>query len=100
MLCRDLSGRAFGCFGRCLRQGGYPPERMRSRGLVPLGNWHSHPESPARPSEEDKRLANDSRASYLILSLEDDTNPVLHAFHVEGVDGQKTVHKEELEILE
>ena len=22
-----------------------------SNGLVPLGNWHSHPESPSRPSE-------------------------------------------------
>ena len=30
---------------------------MRANGLVPLGNWHSHPESPSRPSEEDKRLA-------------------------------------------
>ena len=24
---------------------------MRVRGLKPLGNWHSHPESPSRPSE-------------------------------------------------
>ena len=22
---------------------------MRANGLVPLGNWHSHPESPSRP---------------------------------------------------
>ena len=42
---------------------------IRSNGWLPLGNWHSHPESPSRPSEEDKRLANDSKASYLILSL-------------------------------
>lgn len=69
---------------------------MRSNGLKPLGNWHSHPESPSRPSEEDKRLANDSKASYLILSLEDENNPVLNAFHVETVDGEKTVRKEEL----
>ena len=34
---------------------------MRANGLVPLGNWHSHPESPSRPSEEDKRLAYDSK---------------------------------------
>ena len=40
---------------------------MRANGLVPLGNWHSHPESPSRPSEEDKRLAYDSKASYMIL---------------------------------
>ena len=24
---------------------------MRANGLVPLGNWHSHPESPSRPSD-------------------------------------------------
>ena len=73
---------------------------MRENGLKPLGNWHSHPESPSRPSEEDKRLANDSKASYLILSLMEEGNPVLNAFHVETVDGEKTVRKEELIIKE
>ena len=47
------------------------------------GNWHSHPESPSRPSEEDKRLAFDSTAAYLILSLMDPEHLVLNAFHVE-----------------
>ncbi len=56
---------------------------MRSRGLVPLGNFHSHPESPARPSEEDKRLAYDKKASYMILSLMDREHPVLKSFHIE-----------------
>lgn len=73
---------------------------MRANGWKPLGNWHSHPESPSRPSEEDKRLANDSSASYLILSLMDENEPVLNAFHVENVDGIKTVRKEELIIVE
>ena len=73
---------------------------IRANGLKPLGNWHSHPESPSRPSEEDKRLANDSNASYLILSLQEEGNPVLNAFHVESVDGEKTVRKEELIIQE
>lgn len=57
---------------------------MRAKGLKPLGNWHSHPESPSRPSQEDKRLAFDSRASYLILSLQDRENPVFKSFHIEG----------------
>ena len=35
---------------------------MRAKGWQPLGNWHSHPATPSRPSEEDKRLAYDSRA--------------------------------------
>ena len=72
---------------------------MRANGLKPLGNWHSHPESPSRPSEEDKRLANDSKASYLILSLMEEDKPVLNAFHVEGEQGSRTVRKEELEII-
>ncbi|MBQ9438010.1 MAG: M67 family metallopeptidase [Lachnospiraceae bacterium] len=72
---------------------------MRANGLSPLGNWHSHPESPSRPSEEDKRLANDSKASYLILSLAEEGRPVLNAFHVEGEEGSREVRKEELEIV-
>lgn len=61
---------------------------MRAEGLVPLGNWHSHPVSPSRPSDEDKRLAFDSSASYLILSLMDD-EPVLNSFHIEGDKAEK-----------
>ena len=68
---------------------------MRAEGLIPLGNWHSHPVSPSRPSDEDKRLAFDSSASYLILSLMDD-EPVLNSFHIEG----DTATKEELVIVE
>ena len=72
---------------------------MRAEGLVPLGNWHSHPETPSRPSEEDKRLANDKNAVYLILSLQEKDRPVLNAFHVETRDGGKQVRKEELVII-
>ena len=39
-------------------------------------------------------------ASYLILSLMEEGNPVHNAFHVETVDGEKTVRKEELIIKE
>lgn len=69
---------------------------MRAEGLTPLGNWHSHPESPSRPSDEDKRLAYESRASYMILSLMDRENPVLNSFKIQG-DGAE---KEELVIVE
>jgi proteasome lid subunit RPN8/RPN11 len=62
---------------------------MRANGYTPLGNWHSHPESPSRPSDEDKRLAYDSKASYMILSLMDDANPVLNSFHIEGTESEK-----------
>lgn len=57
---------------------------MRANGLAPLGNWHSHPETPSRPSQEDKRLAFDSKASYLILSLMDRDSPVLNSFQICG----------------
>ncbi len=67
---------------------------MRASGLKPLGNWHSHPESPSRPSEEDIRLAFDSKASYMILSLMA-KEAVLNSFHVEN--GQVT--KEDLRII-
>lgn len=63
---------------------------MRAEGLILLGNWHSHPESPSRPSEEDKRLAYDSKASYLILSLMEET-PVLKSFHVENGESSEEI---------
>lgn len=69
---------------------------MRQKGYKLLGNWHSHPESPSRPSEEDKRLAHDPNIDYLILSLMDQENPVLNAFLVENhVD----VNKDELQFV-
>ena len=68
----------------------------RAAGLAMLGNFHSHPESPSRPSEEDKRLAYDSTAEYLILSLMEPGNPVLKAF---GVDAEKNVTVHEIEMV-
>ena len=69
---------------------------MRANGFSPLGNWHSHPESPSRPSEEDKRLAYDSKASYLILSLMEIDKPVLNSFRISG----DTAENEGLEITD
>ena len=42
---------------------------LRAKGLDMLGIYHSHPETPARPSEEDIRLALTPDVSYLIISL-------------------------------
>lgn len=70
---------------------------IRANGYELLGNFHSHPESPSRPSEEDKRLAYDSKVNYLILSLMDLENPVFNAFQI---DENKEVTKEELNIVE
>lgn len=68
---------------------------MCASGIKPLGNWHSHPQTPARPSGEDIRLAFDSEASYLILSLQDAEQPILCSYHIEG----DTVETEELTVL-
>jgi proteasome lid subunit RPN8/RPN11 len=68
---------------------------IRSKGKQLLGNFHSHPESPSRPSKEDIRLAYDSKIHYLILSLMEEDNPVLNSFHIE----KDEVTKEELVIV-
>lgn len=64
---------------------------MRANGLKALGNWHSHPESPSRQSEEDKRLSYDHNASYMIISLMKPDEPVLKSFHF---DGEKSTAEE------
>jgi proteasome lid subunit RPN8/RPN11 len=56
---------------------------MRKKGLVLLGNFHSHPETPARPSAEDIRIAFDPKLSYIIISLKD-AEPVLKSFIITG----------------
>lgn len=67
---------------------------MRAKGYRQFGNWHSHPESPSRPSDEDKKLAHDPNADYLILSLQDRENPVLNAFRIKG---HEDVEREEIQ---
>ncbi|TCS75200.1 M67 family metallopeptidase [Pectinatus cerevisiiphilus] len=61
---------------------------MRKHGYALLGNFHSHPASPARPSVEDKRLAFDPSISYLILSLAE-KDPVLKSFKIENKNSQE-----------
>jgi proteasome lid subunit RPN8/RPN11 len=56
----------------------------RSQGLQIIANYHSHPASPARPSEEDIRLAFDPDITYIILSLQEKDNPVIKAFSIKG----------------
>ena len=53
----------------------------RQEGLDIIANYHSHPETPARPSQEDIRLAYDPDIYYLIISLAGD-QPELKAFRI------------------
>lgn len=54
---------------------------MRRKELKLLGNYHSHPGTPARPSAEDIRLAYDPEGIYMILSLQGE-EPVIKAFQI------------------
>ena len=63
----------------------------RSKGLKILANWHSHPASPSRPSQEDLRLANDPSIRYAILSLHEGVH--LNSFRIiNGEIVEKEVH--------
>ena len=64
----------------------------RVHGLKILANWHSHPASPSRPSQEDLRLANDPTIRYAILSLLDG-EPKLNSFKIlNGEVVDKEIH--------
>ena len=64
----------------------------RSKNLKILANWHSHPASPSRPSQEDLRLANDPTIRYAILSLLNG-EPKLNSFKIlSGEVVDKEVH--------
>lgn len=67
---------------------------IRKNGWKLIGNFHSHPESPSRPSREDKRLAFDKNMRYLILSLMNPAEPALNAFIIQG----DQVSKEEIRV--
>jgi len=59
-------------------------KELRALELAMVGIYHSHPETPARPSEEDIRLALTPDVSYLIASLHDHAAPVLRSFKIVG----------------
>ena len=51
-----------------------------------VGIYHSHPRSPAEPSQTDINLAHYPHWTYLIVSLEREDDPVVRAWRI--VDGQ------------
>lgn len=64
---------------------------LRSKGSRMLAIYHSHPETPARPSEEDIRLALTPDVSYVIISLAS-TVPVLRSFRItNGISTEEPV---------
>ena len=69
-------------------------KECRNQGLKIRAVYHSHPETPARPSDEDIKLAHDPSLSYVIVSLAG-ADPSIKSFIIkEGV-----VEPEPLEIV-
>ena len=69
-------------------------KEIRSAGMELCAVYHSHPVSPARPSQEDIRLAYDPSLSYVIVSLADQ-GEVVNSFRIKNV----IVESEEIEIV-
>jgi proteasome lid subunit RPN8/RPN11 len=70
---------------------------VRKAGLEILANYHSHPESPARPSQEDIRLAFDPNISYVIVSLAAEL-PDIKSFRIQNGEVEKEEIKIKLEL--
>ena len=58
---------------------------MRQKGLTLKAVYHSHPETPARPSEEDIKLAYDPEISYVIISLAE-SDPAVKSFRIQQTE--------------
>lgn len=56
---------------------------IRSASLKMLAVYHSHPETPARPSAEDVRFALMPGMIYVIVSLHGNNGPVIKGFQIE-----------------
>ena len=67
---------------------------MRAAGLQLCAIYHSHPASPARPSEEDIKLAYDPGISYVIVSLAEEI-PAVRSFRIKAPQ----VEHEDIEIV-
>jgi len=72
-------------------------KECRNQGLQIRAVYHSHPETPARPSVEDIKLAYDPSLSYVIVSLAE-SDPSIKSFIIQkGVvepESLKIINKE------
>jgi len=59
---------------------------IRSAGLEMLAIYHSHPETPARLSAEDIRLALTPNVTYVILSLQSTNGSAIKGFQISGTN--------------
>jgi len=59
---------------------------LRAKGLSMLAIYHSHPETPARPSQEDITLALTPLVSYVIISLANPAEPAVKSYKISAGD--------------
>ena len=69
---------------------------IRSNGFEMLAIYHTHPETPARPSQEDIRMAFTAGVVYIIASLVNAEKPDIKGFLIDDAK----VEKVELEFVE
>jgi len=70
-------------------------KEMRHQGMKLCAVYHSHPDTPARPSAEDIQLAYDPTIRYVIVSLAND-HPSVKAFQIRKAE----VKPEPIEIVD
>ena len=68
----------------------------RKENLTLLSVYHSHPETPARLSEEDIKLLNDPNMVYIIVSLREET-PEIKGYQLNKPD-DKTIEITRIEL--
>lgn len=57
---------------------------LRGGETIVVGSWHSHPFSPARPSDEDVRLASDESMVYGLASVMEDSRIPFNLFRIQN----------------
>ena len=72
-------------------------KKTQKEGLRLISVYHSHPETPARPSDEDIRLAFDPNVSYIIVSLAGEV-PDMKSFIIKNKTVEKYKNKKAEEI--
>ncbi len=70
-------------------------KEIRNLGLEMLGIYHSHVASPARPSTHDIELAFYPEVSYVIVSLQEQNNPIVRSFNIK--EGKVTEEEVKIE---
>lgn len=73
-------------------------KEARAQGISLLSVYHSHPETPARLSEEDIKLLNDPNMVYIIVSFKDPANPEVKGYRLNKPD-EHTVEITRIELI-